>query len=199
MELLDTITSKGKVAVMRWTKVVFLQHDGGVNLCLRVVLKREIDCCGLVITDFTFKTIVKYRLSTFVLLILICGVVVGFVGRFAIRNSLRNQWRNVTSDGIDTMVGHFESKHYPHQIKYDVGPFAGQWAAFSTYRKTKWIKSGSVDGSDFVYMLDEDSVLYVTFPDEGPANFWTTIRNEKDVGYILELLSAHRNELLEVR
>lgn len=51
MELLDTITSKGNVAVMRWTKVAFLQHDGGVNLCLRVVLKRKIDCFGLVVTD----------------------------------------------------------------------------------------------------------------------------------------------------
>lgn len=37
MELLDTITSKGNVAVMRWTKVAFLQHDGGVNLCFRVI------------------------------------------------------------------------------------------------------------------------------------------------------------------
>ena len=137
----------------------------------------------------------KYRLSTFLVFVLVSGVLVAWLAN-GFRNRLPAHWKNVPGDGIDTMVGQIESEKLPIKIDYDIGPFAGEYARTSSSRKTKWIKEGTARNCRFVYMLDENDVLYVTYPDEGPANFWASIQKETEIDVIVNLLSNHRNELL---
>ena len=105
-------------------------------------------------------------------------------------------WSNVNSQGIDSRVGHFTSTEVNYQIHYDIGELAGEYAAAKPYPNHQWIKSGTLHGSSFNYLLNDDGILYVTFPDEGPANFWAKVSTDTDIDYVLELLARYREQLL---
>lgn len=110
--------------------------------------------------------------------------------------TLPPHWSNVTERGTDTRVGHFASQTLTMTIHYDIGELAGLYADTKPYPEYKWIKSGRLHGSSFRYLLNNDNMLYVTFPDEGPANFWAKINDDSEIDYVLELLARYRNQLL---
>lgn len=105
-------------------------------------------------------------------------------------------WRNVPEVGTDTTVGHFASSETDLVIHYDIGELAGQYASTKGYPNRKWLRAGRLDGSSFRYLLNDDGTLYVTFPAEGPANFWAKAEDQADIDYVVELLARHRRELL---
>jgi hypothetical protein len=110
--------------------------------------------------------------------------------------TLPPSWSNTPQQGIDSRVGFFSSTKHQIQIHYDIGELAGEYASTKPYPNYKWIKSGTLHGSSFRYLLNEDDTLYVTFPDEGPANFWGKVKDDAEIDYILELLARYRRELL---
>ena len=38
--------------------------------------------------------------------------------------------------------------------------------------------------------------INVTFPGEGPANFWAKVEGQDDIDYLVELLARYRKNLL---
>jgi hypothetical protein len=106
-------------------------------------------------------------------------------------------WINFCQQGIDTRVGYFKSKNLDLQIYYDIGPLAGEYAAIKPYKKYQWIKRAQLNGIKFNYLLNDDNILYVTFVNEGPANYWTKIKDSTDINYTLELLAKYRKVLLK--
>jgi hypothetical protein len=111
--------------------------------------------------------------------------------------TLPAHWRNVTEQGIDTKVGHFASTEKSLVIAYDIGPLAGSYVKPTLYPKYDGARSARFGGSSFYYRLSNDqTLLYVTFPDEGPANYSAKVNGQRDVDYILELLARYRHELL---
>ena len=59
------------------------------------------------------------------------------------------------------------------------------------------MRSSRLGDSKFHSLLDNDDTLYITFPDDGPANFWAKVSDQADIDYVLELLARHRKELLQ--
>jgi len=110
--------------------------------------------------------------------------------------TLPPHWRNVTGQGMDSRVGRFESTKLALIIHYDIGELAGEYADTDPYPGYQWIRSGRLYGSSFRYLLNEDDTLYVTFPDEGPANFWAKVADDAEINYVLEFLARYRNDLL---
>ena len=104
-------------------------------------------------------------------------------------------WRNIHVQGEDTAVGHFACADKDLVISYDIGVLAGKYAS-TKHKNRRWIRSGHLAGSSFRYLLDNDGTLYVTFSNEGPANYWAKVRDQDDIDYVLELLARHRKELL---
>ena len=105
-------------------------------------------------------------------------------------------WSNVSEQGTDSQVGHFESAKVELIIHYDIGALAGEYAHIEAYPKFRWFKTGRSHGSSFRYLLNENDTLYVTFFGEGPANFWAKVADDADIDYVLELLARYRNDLL---
>ena len=109
--------------------------------------------------------------------------------------TLPTHWSNVAGQG-DSRAGQFESTKLTMVIHYDIGRLAGHYAAAKPHPNRQWIKRGKLHGSTFRYLLDDDDTLYVTFADEGPANFWTKVKNQSEIDYVLELLARYRKQLL---
>lgn len=109
---------------------------------------------------------------------------------------LPKDWYNVPEQGTDSRVGRFESKTSTLVIHYDIGHLAGEYASIDAYPQFRWFRKGKLAGNSFRYLLNDDNTLYVTFSDEGPANFWAKISNDDEMNFILELLARYRNELL---
>lgn len=104
-------------------------------------------------------------------------------------------WRHVVMPG-DTANGYFISSEHQYRIYYDIGDLAGEYADGEAHPNYQWIRRATLDGSSFHYLLDEDDTLYITFPDEGPANYWCKVKDEDQIEYVLELLARYRHELL---
>lgn len=107
-------------------------------------------------------------------------------------------WKNEPMQGIDSRVGRFTSDEKDLVIRYDIGKLAGEYASPKHHPNRKWLRSGRLAGSSFRYLLDEDDTLYVTFPDEGPANFWAKVGGQDDIDYVVELLARHREKMLKL-
>ena len=110
--------------------------------------------------------------------------------------NLPSHWRNVKAQGIDTRVGHFESTKLELTIHYDIGRLAGEYAQVDAHPTHKWFTNVRLHGSSFRSLLDHDDILYMTFLDEGPANFWVKISNQAEIDYVYELLARYRRDLL---
>jgi hypothetical protein len=139
-------------------------------------------------------------LKKFWIAVLVCGLMgFGCTSRLSLTSlpDLPSHWRNVIAMGEDTKVGTFVSIEKTNLvIRYDIGPLAGEYAARKHHRNRKWFRSAQLAQSSFNYLLAEDDILYVTFPDEGPANFWTQVKGQSEIDYVLELLARHRQKLL---
>ena len=105
-------------------------------------------------------------------------------------------WQHIPGQGIDSRVGRFVSSETNLIIHYDIGELAGEYATSKAYPNRKWLRSGQLAESSFRYLLNDDDTLYVTFPDEGPANFWVQVDGPEDIDYVLEMLARHRHDLL---
>jgi len=110
--------------------------------------------------------------------------------------SFPKHWKNVPGQGTDSRVGQFTSTKSDIVIQYDIGRLAGECADVDSFPNRQWLKSGRLAGSTFQYLLDKDDTLYVTFSDEGPANFWAKVKDQTEIDYILELLARYRINLL---
>ena len=115
-------------------------------------------------------------------------------------------WEHVRLRGIDTNVGRFELSDWGLAIHYDIGFGAGNYVESmrkDSHWKVQKSGSGNSHGHPYAYVVGgmEDqrpatNTLYVTFPDEGPANYYSEVSGDGDVTFILELLVECRGKLL---
>lgn len=110
---------------------------------------------------------------------------------------LPDHWRNVPGQGIDSNVGAFESGELDLKIHYDIGRLAGAYADADNHPNHQWLKEAKRDGAFYRYLLAADNTLFITFPDEGPANFYAQARDDDEITYVMELVTRYRQDLLE--
>lgn len=143
------------------------------------------------------------RSSLFILTSVLCSLVV--VGctpdagppDLDVLPNLPEHWSNVPGQGTDSNVGHFESSELGLKIHYDIGRLAGEYADVDNHPDQQWLKSARRDGVFYRYLLTADNMLFVTFPDEGPANFHVKVRDDDEITYVMELVTRYRQDLLE--
>lgn len=159
----------------------------------------------LLVKDIMKNQIVTTRfrhllfLVSFVMLSLISIVAInGCAQELKLNNLLvlPTHWRNVPAQGQDTAVGSFISTEKTLVIDYDIGRLAGEYASAKPYPKRQWLRAMRIGEESFNALLDNDNTLYITFPREGPANFWAKVSGQNDIDYLLELIARHRRELL---
>jgi hypothetical protein len=134
-----------------------------------------------------------------ILLTVFCLVLAGCTEKLDLNNlpTLPSHWRNVSEQGNDTRVGHFASTEKSLVIVYDIGPLAGSYANPKAGPLTTSVRSAQLGDSSFYYRVsDNGKLLYITYPNEGPANFSTAVNGQNDIDYVLELVARHRHELL---
>ena len=95
--------------------------------------------------------------------------------------------------GADTFEGHFTSPDGKVIIRHDIGGYAGAWA---NPKQSKVFKETTIDGAR-VWIAQRDwpdgkgsetTLMAVTFPDSGCANFFLTSSNGTD-GSLIEFMA----------
>jgi hypothetical protein len=112
---------------------------------------------------------------------------------------LPDHWRCKAGFSLDTHCGTFESSEYRVSVSYGIyyrGGEKAQNARPDKHKGFKWHRTGRIGDTKFSYLLSKQNVLYITFPDEGPANYSAFIRTNEEIAYILELVCRHRHRLL---
>ena len=120
-------------------------------------------------------------------------------GRTEIRNALTidlptGSWHRV-EQGIDTAVGKVKLGGTDYSMDYDIGGLAGNYATYEVHQPFVWQKQDVKNGVRMDYSLrDKDGrkTLFVSFPELGPANFWTDLRDSSDIEAILEIMRTVR-------
>jgi hypothetical protein len=101
----------------------------------------------------------------------------------------RHEW-----GGGDTPCGKLVSRDGKTVIEFDLGFYAGTYAR-PKEKGQAWFRKGVVDSIPYQIALDMwpsktgvDKILYVTFPDLGPANFWSHVETEDDIDRITKII-----------
>ena len=95
----------------------------------------------------------------------------------------------------DTPRGRLVSRDGKIVISFDLGFYAGAYA----HPKEKgqvWFRKGVVDAIPYQASLDRwtsktgalEKTLYITFPDLGPANFWSEVETPTDIDRITKII-----------
>lgn len=94
--------------------------------------------------------------------------------------------------GFDTYVGEIEIAGTGYTLTYDIGDLAGNYATSGDPDRFAWQKHDEFDGVKMDYSLSKSGTLFVTFPEKGPANFFTDLRNDSDTELILKYMRTVR-------
>ena len=96
-------------------------------------------------------------------------------------------------EGEDTNAGRLVSIDSSILIHYHVGSLPREYA--NTKASGDGFRSARLGKSSFRY-LHRNNILFVTFRNEGPANYWVKVKSQEDVDFIIELLARYRKEVL---
>ena len=107
---------------------------------------------------------------------------------------------------IDTEDGSFVSKESELEVRFSNNWHAGEEANVKRFPDPKWLlkgriksrnrRTGKATEKEFVCLLSKENFLVITFPSEGPANFFAEVKTNEDIEYVAELVLRHRNVLL---
>jgi len=103
--------------------------------------------------------------------------------------------RHQVEEGIDSIVGAVVLGETQITLQYDIGGFAGNYARYEGNGPFVWQNRETNEGVVMdTALADHDGrrTLYISFPNFGPANFWTDIRNQSEIELILEVAGTVR-------
>jgi len=103
-------------------------------------------------------------------------------------------WEHEILQGIDTSIGEITYEPKGIEIRYDIGILAG--SAVDESSDTKIIEESKnevfwYEAFERPYEGNEDCCVYFTFPNRGPANFWTA--NDKNFNQVLEVMKTYES------
>jgi hypothetical protein len=98
--------------------------------------------------------------------------------------------------GVDTSVGSISLGGTQNTLEYDIGHLAGNYAAYDDREEFfVWHKQDVNDEIVMDYALrnvDGRQTLLVSFPDLGPANFWSDVHDSSEIDAILGVMRTVR-------
>jgi hypothetical protein len=112
--------------------------------------------------------------------------------------TLPDHWRCWSGFTIDTEGGTFESSEVRVRVSYGISNRGGEKAEQAKpdkHKNFKWHRTGRIGDARFSYLLSKQNVLYITFPDEGPTNYYAFVRSSEEIAYVVELVGRHRHRL----
>lgn len=120
-------------------------------------------------------------------------------GSVNIRNlltiSLPKGSRHRIQQGIDSFVGQIKLGWLGKTMKYDIGHLAGNYATSKHHGPFVFQKQEVNNGVTMDYSLLKERAqytLFVSFPDLGPANFYTQISDPSHSDAILDVMRTVR-------
>jgi len=111
---------------------------------------------------------------------------------------LPDHWRCFAGPSIDTEGGWFGSSEVKTHVSYGIwyqGGEKAEQARPENHKDFKWHRTGRIGDANFSYLLTKDNQLLITFPDEGPANYYAFVKTSEEIAYVVELVGRHRHRL----
>src|SRR5436309_7339333 len=105
--------------------------------------------------------------------------------------TLPPHWMYLPDQGEDMNAGRLVSIDSNLVIHYHAGSLPRDYA--NTKASGAGLQSARLGKSSFQY-LHSNNILFVTFRNEGPANYWVEVKSQEDFDFIVELLARYRKE-----
>jgi len=109
--------------------------------------------------------------------------------------SLPKGSRHRIQQGIDTLTGQIKLGWLGKTMEYDIGHLAGNYATNEHHAPFVFQKQEVNNGVTMDYSMRKDRAqytLFVSFPDLGPANFYTRIGDPSQSDAILDVMRTVR-------